>query len=34
MAHPFGKRKAAAEAILEEGLQAHRAHLPQFVPAG
>jgi 6-phospho-beta-glucosidase len=34
MAHPFVKRKAAAEAILEEGLLAHRAHLPQFFPAG
>jgi 6-phospho-beta-glucosidase len=32
MAHPFVKRKAAAEAILEEGLAAHRAHLPQFFP--
>ncbi len=30
MAHPFVKRKAAAEAILEEGLAAHRDHLPQF----
>ena len=34
LAHPFVKRKAAAEAILEEGLAAHRAHLPQFFPAG
>jgi len=34
MAHPFVKRKAAAEAILQEGLAAHRAHLPQFFPAG
>jgi 6-phospho-beta-glucosidase len=34
MAHPFVKRKAAAEAILEEGLAAHRAHLPQFFPRG
>jgi 6-phospho-beta-glucosidase len=33
MAHPFVKRKAVAEAILEEGLAAHRDHLPQFFPA-
>jgi 6-phospho-beta-glucosidase len=32
LAHPFVKRKAVAEAILEEGLAAHRAHLPQFFP--
>jgi len=30
MVHPFIKRKAAAEAILDEGLAAHREHLPQF----
>ena len=30
MVHPFIRRKAAAEAILDEGLAAHRDHLPQF----
>jgi len=30
MVHPFVRRKATAEAILEEGLAAHAAHLPQF----
>ncbi|MCD0451401.1 glycoside hydrolase family 4 [Actinocorallia sp. API 0066] len=30
MAHPFALGKARADAILTEGLAAHRAHLPQF----
>lgn len=30
MAHPFAMGKRVAEAILEEGLTAHRADLPQF----
>jgi 6-phospho-beta-glucosidase len=31
MVHPFIRRKGTAEAILAEGLAAHRDHLPQFV---
>ncbi len=30
--HPFIGSKRVAERILEEGLAAHRAHLPQFFP--
>ncbi|MFD0900967.1 family 4 glycosyl hydrolase [Actinomadura sediminis] len=30
MAHPFVRSKHTAERILDEGLAAHRAHLPQF----
>ncbi|RAY15813.1 glycoside hydrolase family 4 [Actinomadura craniellae] len=30
MAHPFVRSKHTAEKILDEGLAAHRAHLPQF----
>ncbi|MFI0447213.1 glycoside hydrolase family 4 [Actinomadura sp. 6N118] len=30
MAHPFVTSKKTAEKILDEGLAAHRAHLPQF----
>jgi 6-phospho-beta-glucosidase len=30
MAHPFVASKRTAEKILDEGLAAHRAHLPQF----
>ncbi|WP_030169619.1 glycoside hydrolase family 4 [Spirillospora albida] len=30
MAHPFVRGKHTAEKILEEGLAAHRAHLPRF----
>ncbi|WP_233358545.1 family 4 glycosyl hydrolase [Thermomonospora amylolytica] len=30
MAHPFIRGKHTAERILDEGLAAHRAHLPQF----
>ncbi|WP_433327947.1 glycoside hydrolase family 4 [Spirillospora sp. CA-294931] len=30
MAHPFVRSKPVAERILDEGLAAHRAHLPQF----
>ncbi|MEO3829274.1 glycoside hydrolase family 4 [Actinomadura sp. B10D3] len=30
MAHPFVRSKHTAEHILDEGLAAHRAHLPQF----
>jgi 6-phospho-beta-glucosidase len=30
MAHPFVRGKHTAETILEEGLAAHAAHLPQF----
>ncbi|HEV7932831.1 MAG TPA: glycoside hydrolase family 4 [Actinomadura sp.] len=32
MAHPFVTSKRTAEKILEEGLAAHAAHLPQFTP--
>ncbi|WP_241661055.1 glycoside hydrolase family 4 [Thermomonospora catenispora] len=32
MAHPFVRSKRTAERILQEGLAAHRAHLPQFAP--
>ncbi|MFV2176988.1 glycoside hydrolase family 4 [Actinomadura sp. LOL_016] len=30
LAHPFVRSKHTAERILDEGLAAHRAHLPQF----
>jgi 6-phospho-beta-glucosidase len=30
MAHPFVRSKHTAEKILDEGLAAHSAHLPQF----
>ena len=30
MAHPFVRGKDTAEKILDEGLAAHRDHLPQF----
>jgi 6-phospho-beta-glucosidase len=30
MAHPIVRSKHTAEKILEEGLAAHAAHLPQF----
>jgi 6-phospho-beta-glucosidase len=32
MAHPLVRSKRVAEAILQEGLAAHREHLPQFFP--
>jgi 6-phospho-beta-glucosidase len=32
MAHPLVRSKRVAEAILQEGLAAHRQHLPQFFP--
>jgi 6-phospho-beta-glucosidase len=34
LVHPFVRSAPSAEAILEEGLTAHRALLPQFVPQG
>jgi 6-phospho-beta-glucosidase len=34
MAHPFVRSKHTAEKILEEGLAAHAAHLPQFTHSG
>ncbi|MGI8329033.1 glycoside hydrolase family 4 [Actinomadura scrupuli] len=34
MAHPFVRGKDTAEKILEEGLAAHAAHLPQFTHRG